>query len=432
MKSKILILFSALLVMMVVPLCLIAQESISFGDTVEGTLEAGARASYAFDASTGDYILVSLNSADFDTYLYLLNSSDEIITSDDDGGADLNSLINGFIIPEDGTYIIQAASFDDNSSGDFTLQLDKQDVRQVEYGQSISEANALASVYTFEGSTGDLIIATISAESGLETTIELQDPNGFFVASGSYIDGQNSRLGPTILNEDGTYLLATRADDAFTLTLSSPEPTEIVVDETQTGTFSEDAQTLYFILENDDSRILDFIIESDGQLDTQMELISPFGYTVMAAQDSDSSVDPSVIGSLIDEIGTYYLVVTAQNPNATLDGEISLTVSISEVDKLESGPKTLQFNFTDTNKYLTLDGTAGESLRLRATIDEAESFSIPTISLYQGDVEVMFVSFNGLKAVEFDVTPVEDGEITVIVQAYSEVTMTLELITAGN
>lgn len=428
MKSKFLILFPICLMMLSASMILIAQEMITYGDTVEGSLEAGERASYTFEATQGDFILASLESPDFDTYLYLLDANDEIITSDDDGGTDLNSLINGYSIPEDGTYTLQAASFDDTNSGNFTLHLEKQELRPIEYGQTINETENLSGIYTFEGTEGELILASISAEGGTETTIELQDPNGFFVTSGTAIDGQNSRLGPVILKATGTYILKTNAEDAFEVSLSSPEPNTIVVDEPLTATFSEDVQTLYFVLENNDNLILDFAVDSGNQLDTRMELLSPFGYSVMTAEDSDGSVDPSVIGTLIDEIGTYYLVISPQNPNATLSGDVTLTVSTSQLDRLDSGPKTLQFNFTDTNRYLTFDGTTGEVVTIRATIDSAESFSVPTISLYQGDVEVNYVSFNGLKALEFQTTLIEDGEVTVYVQVYSDVTMTLEMI----
>jgi hypothetical protein len=68
-----------------------------------------------------------MNSGSFDTYLYLVNSSNQIIGEDDDGGGGTNSRIpatTGFVtLPATGSYKIQATSFSAGLTGAYAISL---------------------------------------------------------------------------------------------------------------------------------------------------------------------------------------------------------------------------------------------------------------------------------------------------------------------
>ena len=82
---------------------------------------------YRFSGTAGQQVAVSLSSSAFDTYLYLLNPDGSVLSTDDDGGGNLNSYIptaGGFItLPSTGTYTIRANSFLSNQTGNYTLSL---------------------------------------------------------------------------------------------------------------------------------------------------------------------------------------------------------------------------------------------------------------------------------------------------------------------
>ncbi|MGH9840639.1 MAG: BACON domain-containing protein [Blastocatellia bacterium] len=82
---------------------------------------------YSFNASAGQQIAISLNSPDFDTYLYLIDPSGSVIAVDDDGGDGRNSRIPAgsgvFTLPSSGTYIIEATSTRAQAVGGYTLNL---------------------------------------------------------------------------------------------------------------------------------------------------------------------------------------------------------------------------------------------------------------------------------------------------------------------
>jgi hypothetical protein len=68
---------------------------------------------------------ISLTSDDFDAYIYLRNSSEDVIGSDDDGGSggfnDGNSRLAGRIQP--GTYYIMTTTFNDDAVGNYALSV---------------------------------------------------------------------------------------------------------------------------------------------------------------------------------------------------------------------------------------------------------------------------------------------------------------------
>ncbi|HVG29516.1 MAG TPA: M12 family metallo-peptidase [Pyrinomonadaceae bacterium] len=82
---------------------------------------------YGFNGAAGQRVAVSMNSSAFDTYLYLVNSSGQVIAEDDDGGGSSNSRIPAasgfFTLPAAGNYSIWASSFSANSTGAYSISL---------------------------------------------------------------------------------------------------------------------------------------------------------------------------------------------------------------------------------------------------------------------------------------------------------------------
>ncbi|HYP51073.1 MAG TPA: pre-peptidase C-terminal domain-containing protein, partial [Pyrinomonadaceae bacterium] len=112
-----------------------APSPIVFGQTINGTLEVGdclvsgkRRDRYSFSGIAGQQITVNLDSAAFDTYLYLLNSSSGQVISENNNisGAITNSqipLTGTFTLPTTGDYIIDASSYGSGIIGAYTISL---------------------------------------------------------------------------------------------------------------------------------------------------------------------------------------------------------------------------------------------------------------------------------------------------------------------
>jgi hypothetical protein len=111
--------------------------AIAFGQTVSGVLQNGDCLrngrfydAYTFNGTAGQRIYIALNSAQFDTYLYLYRGNypgGALWNSNDDGGGGRNSRIpavSGSVrLPSTGIYTILASSYSSGETGSYTMSL---------------------------------------------------------------------------------------------------------------------------------------------------------------------------------------------------------------------------------------------------------------------------------------------------------------------
>ena len=105
--------------------------SLNYGTSIAGKISADNEIDlYAFYGRRGEVVSISMTRVDgnLDAYLQLLNSAQEVVTSNDDSGANQNALIGNFAVPATGMYYIRARRFfgnDGNSdtAGSYVLVL---------------------------------------------------------------------------------------------------------------------------------------------------------------------------------------------------------------------------------------------------------------------------------------------------------------------
>jgi len=133
-------LWVSLLVVVSVPTVAQVGTNITIGSTVSGSLTTASALStrrqgsyaayYFFQGTAGQTVSVSLTSAQFDTYLYLVGPSGAVVAENDDSGTSSNSRIppgSGMLaLPATGLYTIEATSFATNTFGEFVVALDGQ------------------------------------------------------------------------------------------------------------------------------------------------------------------------------------------------------------------------------------------------------------------------------------------------------------------
>src|SRR5690606_36003679 len=99
-------------------------QLMAYGDTVEESLQRNTVDLWRFEGNAGDIVTIEANAgnpAGMDMYLVLLGPDEQPLVEDDDSGPELDALINGFELPEDGTYTIQVSSV--SGPGPYTLSL---------------------------------------------------------------------------------------------------------------------------------------------------------------------------------------------------------------------------------------------------------------------------------------------------------------------
>ena len=113
-----------------------SQTPITFGQTLSGSLSSSdcvvsgtsrLKDVYSFSGVAGQGISASMDSASFDTYLYLTNSTGQIISEDNDSGPGTNSRIPDssafFTLPASGSYFLWASSATNNATGPYSIGL---------------------------------------------------------------------------------------------------------------------------------------------------------------------------------------------------------------------------------------------------------------------------------------------------------------------
>ncbi len=103
------------------------NRAIGGGQTLNGTINpTNDTDTYTFDAVQGQQATLRMNknNSGLDSYLILYAPNGAEVARNDDGGGDLNALINGATLPQTGRYRIVASSYGAYSSGAYTLRLD--------------------------------------------------------------------------------------------------------------------------------------------------------------------------------------------------------------------------------------------------------------------------------------------------------------------
>ncbi len=310
-------------------------ERIEYTQEVEGELTSAVTTlDYVFSGQEDDVVVISQTSDDFDSYLYLLDSSGSEIAYNDDGGGNSNSLIGPFTLPASGSYTVRASSYSGDGIGSFTLTINKIDIAPIEIGEDVEISFTPrddVKYFTFEATTGDLI--TISADSNgeFDTDLVLTDLYNSQVASdadgGS---GSDPEIFQQSLTQTGTYTIALTAvnpgEGKVTLTVTRTPPPSLD-DGVQTISFSDNqySRALTFTAESGESVRLNFHANStDGTTGSPSITVTQDGTTVASASasyvtDLNFSFTPTSDGEVIVQVTDYsynsmsYEVSLAQN-----------------------------------------------------------------------------------------------------------------------
>ncbi|GAB5494376.1 MAG: hypothetical protein Phog2KO_45910 [Phototrophicaceae bacterium] len=191
-----------ILLMMLLALALatsaFAQDTVSVGDVIEGEADEDT-VEYEIELEEDQTVEISLESDDFDTYLYILDEDGDEVDSNDDGfDSGFNSFLE-FTADDTATYTIRVDAFGGDPDGDFVLTIEGEasDEDEDEDADEDSESSGDVDLaygddeefdvdgedeleVTFEGSEGDAvtIIAYSEANEEQDLILALLDPDG--------------------------------------------------------------------------------------------------------------------------------------------------------------------------------------------------------------------------------------------------------------
>ena len=429
------------LIVLALPLAVWAQGepvdggAIEYGQTVDGELSEDAPAiTYTFTGEEGTSITVTLISEDFDTYLTLLDEDGAELSADDDSAGNLDSRIGPFSLPADGDYTVVAQSYafrngSGSASGDFTLTLDTFETEVIEYGETIEgalTANALEALYFFSGAEGDSVIIRLSSDD-FDSYLTLSDPGGFELISNDDSGGNlNSLIGPYILPQTGDYMITARSLSGsstgnYVLDFERAEVSALEFDETTTVNFDDSNSVAYFTFESNAGDVVDVVVA--GDVDTNLTLNDTYNYQLAYDEDGGSGVNPELIGIVLNQAGTYTLLLQAPFGG---EGSVDLTLTRGVVPSLNDGPQTVTFGSSRQTSTLVYTGEAGDTVRLTVSIGGGNAGS-PSVDVSQNGTSVTYISSSAVEGLSVIFTVPSDGDLLVTLSEYSYVNLSLEV-----
>ena len=218
-------------------------EPLAFNTPVVGRLEEGDNVlqidnsffdAYIFEGEAGQQVTILMESNDIDPYLILLGPSGEFAAEDDDSGGNFNAAID-LRLPESGTYLLLANSYQAGESGTYQLAAQTQGGNVVDRRPVPPPTTGLILEERGELSHGDTVLPADGSlydryqffgQAGQEVTIDLEsvefdtylilvdDSDNSIAQNDDIVQGNtNSRIVVT-LPQTGNYSIIVNAFDS--------------------------------------------------------------------------------------------------------------------------------------------------------------------------------------------------------------------------
>jgi tetratricopeptide (TPR) repeat protein len=201
------------------------QGQLEVGDTVlnDNTLYD----EFAFEGRAGDVVSITLESSEFDTYLFLISPEGEKLAENDDiAEGNTNSKIT-VTLPTNGTYRVQANGFREQDRGRYSLRivsresnsdpnresdLSLQEEGVLEAEDNVYEDGTFYDEYTFYGKAGDTVSITLESLE-FDTWLILISPAGEILDRDGDIEvGNTNSWLTTTLPIDGVYTIVANSE----------------------------------------------------------------------------------------------------------------------------------------------------------------------------------------------------------------------------
>ena len=285
-------------------------------------------------------------------------------------------------------------------------------------GQSVITAAAVGDAQTvsgnltdgraevaFSGAADQVVLVTVASDD-FDSAAALLDRDGRELAFNDDSRGQkNAMIGPLRLPYSGDYSLEITAEPLmmprgaeigdFTVTI---EPVALAaIDRAADVRFAldADAPARYYALPVQTGDSLTVSIDSDGALDTLLQVVSPSGGQIAFDDDSGPGFDAELSNLVFDRAATYVLVVSTFEGGVS--GEGRLSIRQNPVHSLDDGEIIVTLN--------------DKALRDLVVFDVAEDeYLILNLEKLRGDVEDLYVTatIEGMEVMSYSTMGVPD------------------------
>ncbi|MFP4321433.1 MAG: hypothetical protein ACLFTK_03180 [Anaerolineales bacterium] len=409
------------------------DDRLSYGDTVEGALEAdNYRQLYQFQGRAGEIITAEMRTSqgDLDPVLVLVDASGTGLAISDDDGPGRAAALSSVRLPADGAYFLIATRYGHAhglTTGSYILSLERLGTATpagatLQYGDSvIGQINTTAPqiVYTFQGQRGDVINLRLTRTSGnLDALLDLANADGQILRTGDDDPSAQGTLDAAILNytlpETGFYLIvATRygreagttqgsyrlALDSVPIEVRGRSPLNAILldyDMQLTGSLGAEVPQRFYTFSGTRGDVIDIqMARTFGNLHMVIILLDSELNELRRAEGGairDLALDPYALPA--DSV--YYIMAaragfsegsTAGDYTLALTGRPGLDAGAAQ-EVLYGEEYTGFISAALPAENYQFQGTAGDVVTLRMSVTSGDL--VPLMTLYQGDKQITF------------------------------------------
>jgi hypothetical protein len=275
----------------------------------------------------------------------------------------------------------------------------------------------------FEGEEGQYVIISVESDD-FDTLATVYDEDYYEIAYNDDSLGElNSRIGPLLLPYSGNYTLEVSqsyyveddiSEGEFVVTIEFVSVASIEYDESTPFELNSETSALYYELPVESGDSLNIVVDSDGSIDTVLQILSYDGYEFASDDDSGAGFDAEFNNLIFDTSGDYVLVLSSFSQDEA--GEGVLMVSRNSVKSLDEGAVTITLNDKVYQDLLVFEGEE----------DQVITLNLERIS---GDAEDLYVyaSVDGIQIMSYNTMGVPDNlPLTFVMPMDGQVVVTFE------
>lgn len=410
-------------------------DDIHSGDTITDTLTSESEERrYNFVGNSGDAILITLKSSDFDPHLVLESfETGEALATNDDYQGSLNARIDYSVKGNNIRLVIVVSS--KGGAGEYQLDFRSSSLTAIEYGDVVEESlsnNEKRKSFVFTAQQDELI--SISLESSdFNPYLEIYEK---FVEYPMYSDddsgvGTGALIGPFTVPDDTEYVIVATTYDTdvkngdFTLKVNQHPLETIAKGDTVEGSISAENGLAVYSFEGTIGERVTLAVESSADL--TMTLQSPTGYEAAYSDDDGAGKNPEISSRTLDASGTYLVIVRPFTNHES--GDYTLTFNSEPPRLLEDTPQTVVLSEKHAFDYLTFMGEAGTTVHLMMDITPANN-QTTYISVYQNDTLLAYAdsyNYEDFSHIELAVEIDSDGPVRISLSDYSYAVTVIEV-----
>jgi hypothetical protein len=406
------------------------ETGVSYGGRISGQINNQTpRAVYYFDGLRGEVVSISLQATggDLDPVLTVMDTSGNIIASQDDSRGSNNITLDALSIPQSSRYYVIIGRFGyalGSTSGGFDLDVERIGVSSasgsaLRYGDSVINniTNMTPQVYySFRAQRGDIVNIKMLHDSGdLDPYLQIVNSNAFVITDnddvpGSGLDAEINRL---VIEDTGTYIIvATRygqtagtSTGRFILSLdeaqgsglgNSPQTAiPILVGDTKEDSISDTESARYYVFDAKQNDLITAQMNrSNGNLDSFLAIADSNLQELASNDDNGSSQNAKIESFIIPADGQYYLIATRlDRDKGTTSGNYKLEFQSlgNAFDSVPVDAQRISYGTTVTGRIdeqtpqvlYAFYGVEGETIT--ASVNRGDGDLDPVVEIMSGD-----------------------------------------------